>query len=55
MWADRILHSGIGRDLLHSGLATPAQLQEISAAWRAWAVAADGWLAIPNGEILCRA
>jgi ubiquinone/menaquinone biosynthesis C-methylase UbiE len=55
MWADRILHSGVGRELLRLGLATTAQLEEISAAWRAWAAAPDGWLAIPHGEILCRA
>lgn len=55
MWADRILHSDVARDLLHLGLATSAQLEEISAAWRAWAAAPDGWLAIPHGEILCRA
>ncbi len=55
MWADRILHSGVARDLLALGLATTAQLEEISAAWRAWAAARDGWLAIPHGEILCRA
>lgn len=53
MWADRILHSGVARELLRLGLATPAQLEEISAAWRAWAVAPDGWLAIPHGEIVC--
>jgi 2-polyprenyl-3-methyl-5-hydroxy-6-metoxy-1,4-benzoquinol methylase len=55
MWADRILHSGVARELLHLGLATPAQLEEIAAAWRAWAAAPDGWLAIPHGEIICRA
>jgi ubiquinone/menaquinone biosynthesis C-methylase UbiE len=55
MWADRILHSAIGRDILRLGLATAAQLEEISAAWRDWAAAPDGWLAIPHGEILCRA
>jgi len=55
MWADRILHSGVARELLRLGLATPAQLEEISAAWRAWAAAPDGWLAIPHGEITCRA
>ena len=53
MWADRILHSGVARELLRLGLATPAQLEEISAAWRAWAAAPDGWLAIPHGEIVC--
>jgi len=55
MWADRILHSGVARELLHLGLAAPAQLEEISAAWLAWAAAPDGWLAIPHGEIICRA
>lgn len=55
MWADRILHSDVARDLLRLGLATSVQLEAISAAWRAWAVAPDGWLAIPHGEIVCRA
>jgi SAM-dependent methyltransferase len=55
MWADRILHSDLARELRQLGLAIPAQLEEISAAWQAWAAAADGWLAIPHGEILCRA
>jgi SAM-dependent methyltransferase len=55
MWADRILHSAVARDLLNFGLATTGQLEEIAAAWRDWAVAPDGWLSIPHGEILCRA
>ena len=55
MWADRILHSDLARQLLRSGLASSAQLEEMSAAWRAWAAAPDGWLAIPHGEILCHA
>lgn len=55
MWADRILHSDLARDLRDLGLATTAQLEEISAAWREWAGAPDGWLSIPHGEILCRA
>ena len=54
MWADRILNSGVAREMLALGLATPAQLEEIAAAWRAWAAAPDGWLSIPHGEILCR-
>jgi hypothetical protein len=45
----------LAADLLALGLATTAQLEEIAAAWRAWAAAPDGWLAIPNGEIVCRA
>ncbi|MGB9225141.1 methyltransferase domain-containing protein [Mycobacterium sp.] len=55
MWADRILHSGVARDLLERGLATPGQLDEISAAWLEWAAAPDGWLSFPHGEIICRA
>ncbi|BBX63505.1 hypothetical protein MSAS_26790 [Mycobacterium saskatchewanense] len=55
MWADRILHSDLARQLADSGLATRGQLEEISAAWRAWAAAPDGWLSVPHGEILCRA
>jgi SAM-dependent methyltransferase len=55
MWADRIVHSRIARDLLDLSLATAAQVEEISAAWRAWAADPDGWIAIPHGEIICRA
>ena len=54
MWADRILHSAIASQLVDSGAATPDELQEISAGWREWAAAEDGWLSILHGEILCR-
>jgi SAM-dependent methyltransferase len=54
MWADRIIESALARQLIGSGLATTAELNEISSAWREWAAAPDGWLAIPHGEILCR-
>lgn len=55
MWADRILESDLSRQLIGTGMATGVELEEISAAWRQWAAAPDGWLSIPNGEILCRA
>ncbi|WP_437339983.1 class I SAM-dependent methyltransferase [Mycobacterium asiaticum] len=55
MWADRILQSKLAGQLLDAGLATGAELEEISAAWREWATDPGGWFAIPNGEILCRA
>ena len=55
MWADRILQSDLSSQLVESGMATIAELEGISAAWLDWAAAPDGWLAIPNGEILCRA
>ena len=55
MWADRIVESALARQLGDSGMATTAELDEISSAWRDWAAAPDGWLAVPHGEILCRA
>ena len=55
MWADRIVESALSRQLVESEMATAAELDEISSAWRDWAAAPDGWLAIPHGEILCRA
>lgn len=42
----------LAHQLVDSGLATAAQLEEISTAWREWAAAPDGWLAIPHGETL---
>lgn len=54
MWADRILESALTRQLLDGGLASRADLQGISAAWRRWADADDGWFLLPHGEILCR-
>ncbi|MBK7621987.1 MAG: methyltransferase domain-containing protein [Kineosporiaceae bacterium] len=54
MWADRILHSAMAGQLLAAGWATTSDLQRISAAWSAWAAAADGWFAVPHGELVCR-
>jgi SAM-dependent methyltransferase len=54
MWADRILDSAMARQAVGTGAATRADLEAISAAWRAWAAAEDGWLAILHGEILAR-
>ncbi|CAM4173512.1 Demethylmenaquinone methyltransferase [Mycobacterium basiliense] len=53
-WAERVLRSDLARPLVDSGLATPVELQDISATWRSWAHAPEGWMAIPHGEILCR-
>ncbi len=54
MWADRIRHSALARQLVDSGAATTDDLARISAAWQTWAQAPDGWFAILHGEILCR-
>jgi SAM-dependent methyltransferase len=55
MWADRIRDSAIAGQALAAGFATAEQLDRISAAWLAWAQAADGWISLLHGEILCRA
>lgn len=55
MWADRILESALARQLVDEGLATPADLRDISEAWRRWAGDGDGWFLVPHGEILARA
>jgi SAM-dependent methyltransferase len=54
MWADRILTSAITRQAVDGGYATPAELEEISRAWRRWAAEDDGVLLVPHGEVLCR-
>jgi ubiquinone/menaquinone biosynthesis C-methylase UbiE len=53
MWADRVLQSAFADSARATG-ADDAQLQRISDGWRAWAVAEDGWLLLPHGEILAR-
>lgn len=54
MWADRILNSAIAPQLTDSKLATPADLQQISDAWKEWAHDEDGWISILHGEIIYR-
>jgi 2-polyprenyl-3-methyl-5-hydroxy-6-metoxy-1,4-benzoquinol methylase len=55
MWADRILHSDLARQLVRDGAADQDKLQAISHAWRDWAEHPDGWTSLLHGEILCRA
>ena len=54
MWAERIRSSAIAEHALAAGFATVEQLEQISAAWLAWADAPDGWISLLHGEILCR-
>lgn len=55
LWAERIVSSTLADRAVAGGHAGREQLRVISAAWREWAAAEDGWFAILNGEILCRA
>jgi ubiquinone/menaquinone biosynthesis C-methylase UbiE len=55
IWAERIRHSALADQVLASGVATADDLARLSAGWRQWADAEDGWFAVLHGEILCRA
>lgn len=52
-WSRRILESAIAEQAVSYGYATRTDLERISAGWREWAAAPDGWFAILHGEILC--
>jgi len=54
MWADRVLQSAFAGDALGKGLATQQELDLISRAWREWAADANGFMAMPHGEVLAR-
>jgi hypothetical protein len=54
MWADRVTQSAMATQAKRDGLATGDDLRRISAGWRTWAAADDGWISILHGEILCR-
>lgn len=53
MWADRIVDSAIAGQAVAGGHADPAELAEISRAWREWIEQPDGWFGILHGEIVC--
>ena len=55
VWSERVLHSAFATQALSYGMADQAALERISAGWRAWGEAPDGWFLIPNGEIIARA
>jgi ubiquinone/menaquinone biosynthesis C-methylase UbiE len=52
LWAERVLSSGVAEQALNTGVATKADLAEISRAWLDWGHHPDAWLVIPHGEIL---
>jgi SAM-dependent methyltransferase len=54
MWADRVLQSAFAADALAKNLATQADLELISGAWREWAADPSGFMAMPHGEVLAR-
>jgi ubiquinone/menaquinone biosynthesis C-methylase UbiE len=53
-WAGRATASSFAEQAVAYGLASPAELGEIAAAWRRWRDADDGWLGMLHGELLIR-
>jgi SAM-dependent methyltransferase len=53
LWADRVTSSRLAERLRDSGCST-ADLEDLAAAWRAWAASPDAWFAVLHGEILAR-
>jgi SAM-dependent methyltransferase len=53
LWADRITSSAIAQQAVRDGHASPGELADLAAAWRAWAAADGGWFAVLHGEIVC--
>ena len=52
LWADRILESGLGEQMLAASLARPEDLERMAADWRAWAEDDDAWFGVLHGEIV---
>jgi len=53
LWSERVVASRLADQAVERGLATRAQLEEISAAFAGWSKSDDGWFAVLHGEILC--
>src|SRR5690606_17269775 len=51
-WAQRALHSTFADGAVGLGIATRADLEAVSAAWREWTANAEGTLFMPHGEVL---
>jgi len=54
LWADRCTSTSFAEQAVAYGIATPAELEELAAGWRAWADHDDAVFVVPSGEILCR-
>jgi SAM-dependent methyltransferase len=55
MWAQRATQTDFARSAVAKGYADEAELARLGEGWLAFGADPDGWLAVPHGEILCRA
>ncbi|WEO75815.1 methyltransferase domain-containing protein [Cryobacterium sp. SO2] len=51
-WAQRATEADFAARAIEAGVARLADLHEISAAWRQWALDPDGWFVLAHGEII---
>lgn len=54
-WAERTAHSSLAEQAVAYGFATPADIEALSAAWRAWAAAPDAFFMYVNVHVVGRA
>jgi SAM-dependent methyltransferase len=53
-WSERVLKSSFATHAVSHGLASPADLEALSAGFLAWTDEPDGWFGILHGELICR-
>lgn len=54
LWAERVVASTLADQAVDYGVASPAELEEIAAAWRAWAATPDAVFVVLHGELVGR-
>lgn len=54
LWAERILASSLAGQAVEFGVATQAELEEVSDGWRAWGGTEHGTFVLVHGEVLAR-
>jgi SAM-dependent methyltransferase len=54
LWSERLTRSGLARQAVAGGLATPEELERLAQAWRRWSASDEALFVVPHGEILCR-
>ena len=54
LWAERTTSSAFAHQAVEYGIATPAELEEVAAGWRAWGALPDAVFIVVGGEILAR-
>ena len=54
LWAERTVASSLATQAVEYGVASPAELEEVAAAWRDWAIRPDATFVLLHGEVIAR-